>query len=137
MQIAPAPEALEEAAVDSDSGMREHVLPEPTYRPGITWTDLTGCLPDFAVEAMREAIPAFGRKLRGFDRGDSVMTGVESRSSSPVRVLRGQDLMSRVRGLYPAGEGAGYAGGIVSAAVDGIRVAEEIVKKHKGFRSSM
>ncbi|MDD2189958.1 MAG: NAD(FAD)-utilizing dehydrogenase [Eubacteriales bacterium] len=114
----------------------EHALPEPTYKPGITWTDLTACLPDFAVEAMREAIPVFGRKLQGFDWGDSVMTGVETRSSSPVRILRDGDLMSQIKGIYPSGEGAGYAGGIVSAAVDGIRVAEEIVKKKKGLRSS-
>lgn len=106
-------------------------LVEPTYRPGITWTDLSECLPGFAVEAMREAIPALGRKLQGFDLGEAVMTGVETRSSSPVRITRNQNLMSSVEGLYPAGEGAGYAGGIMSAAVDGIRIAEEIIKKYK------
>jgi len=105
---------------------------EPTYRPNITWADLSKCLPGFAVEAMREAIPVLGRKLRGFDMGEAVMTGVETRSSSPVRITRDQNLMSSMEGLYPAGEGAGYAGGIVSAAVDGIRIAEEIVKKYKG-----
>ncbi len=109
-------------------------LNEPTYRPGIKWTDLSECLPVFAVEAMREAIPVLGRKLRGFDDGKAVMTGVETRSSSPVRITRDQNLMSSVKGLYPAGEGAGYAGGIMSAAVDGIRIAEDIVKKYKGLR---
>lgn len=96
---------------------------EPTYRPGVTWTELSRCLPDFAVASMREAIPALGRKLKGFDAGDAVMTGVETRSSSPVRITRNGNFMSSVEGLYPAGEGAGYAGGIVSAAVDGIRIA--------------
>lgn len=104
---------------------------EPTYRPGVTWTDLSACLPEFAVDAMREAIPVLGRKLKGFDLGEAVMTGVETRSSSPVRITRNQNLMSSLKGLYPAGEGAGYAGGIMSAAVDGIRIAEEIVKKYK------
>lgn len=108
-----------------------HPSVEPTYRPGITWTDLESCLPGFAVEAMREAIPVFGKKLKGFDMGEAVMTGVETRSSSPVRIKRDQSLMSNVEGLYPAGEGAGYAGGIMSAAVDGIRIAEEIIKKYK------
>lgn len=107
---------------------------EPTYRPNITWADLSQCLPGFAVEAMREAIPVLGRKLRGFDMGEAVMTGVETRSSSPVRITRDQNLMSSMEGLYPAGEGAGYAGGIVSAAVDGIRIAEEIVKKYKSLK---
>jgi uncharacterized FAD-dependent dehydrogenase len=83
---------------------------------------------------MREAIPVLGRKLRGFDSGEAVMTGVETRSSSPVRNPRNEQLMSSMVGLYPAGEGAGYAGGIMSAAVDGIRIAEEIVKKYRSFR---
>ncbi|HML37096.1 MAG TPA: hypothetical protein PKA19_06725 [Bacillota bacterium] len=103
---------------------------EPTYRPGTTWTDLSKCLPEFTAEAMREAIPAFGRKMRGFDAGDAVMTGVETRSSSPVRIPRDENLVGSVEGLYPAGEGAGYAGGIMSAAVDGIKVAEEIIKRY-------
>ncbi len=107
---------------------------EPTYRPGVTWTDLSQCLPDFAVDAMREAIPVLGRKLRGFDSGEAIMTGVETRSSSPVRIPRNEQMMSSMEGLYPAGEGAGYAGGIMSAAVDGIRIAEEIVKKYRSFR---
>ena len=110
-----------------------HQPVEPTYRPGVAWTDLSKCLPVFAVDAMREAIPALGRKLRGFDAGEAVMTGVETRSSSPVRVTRDRNLTSSVGGLYPAGEGAGYAGGIMSAAVDGIRIAEEIMKKYRCF----
>lgn len=104
---------------------------EPTYRPGVTWADLTRCLPEFAVEAMREAIPVFGKKLRGFDLDAAVLTGVETRSSSPVRITRGDNLTGSIEGLYPAGEGAGYAGGIMSAAVDGIKAAEAIVKKYK------
>ena len=101
---------------------------EPTYRPGVTWTDISRCLPAFASEALREALPELGKKVKGFDRSDAVMTAVESRSSSPVRILRGDDLQTRIRGVYPAGEGAGYAGGILSAAVDGIRVAEKILQ---------
>ncbi len=111
----------------------KHAL-KPTYQPGVTWTDLSQSLPDFAIDAMREAIPVLGRKLRGFDAGEAVMTGVETRSSSPVRIPRNEQLMSSMEGLYPAGEGAGYAGGIMSAAVDGIRIAEEIVKKYRSFR---
>ena len=102
---------------------------EPTYRPGVKWTDISRCLPDFAAEALREALPELGKRVKGFDRPDAVLTAVESRSSSPVRILRGEDLQTRIRGIYPAGEGAGYAGGILSAAVDGIRVAEKIVKE--------
>jgi uncharacterized FAD-dependent dehydrogenase len=99
----------------------------PSYRPGITPTDLAECLPDFAVTAMREAIPVFGRQIPGYDHPDVVMTGVETRTSSPVRFTRGEDLHSlNTRGLFPAGEGAGYAGGILSAAVDGIKVAEAV-----------
>ncbi|MDO4481766.1 MAG: hypothetical protein Q4C14_03430 [Bacillota bacterium] len=100
------------------------VLPE--YRPGVKWTDITPCLPEFAVEAMKEALPYFGKKIRGFDMGDGVLTAVETRSSSPVRINRNEDLQSVIEGIFPAGEGAGYAGGIMSAAVDGIRAAEKI-----------
>lgn len=98
----------------------------PTYRPGVTPADLSHCLPDFVTSTLRAALPIFDRKLRGFADPGAVMTGVETRSSSPLRILRGEDLQSPVRGLYPCGEGAGYAGGIMSAAVDGIRVAEAI-----------
>ena len=99
---------------------------EATYRPGVTPTDLDRCLPDYVTDTLRGALPVFDRKLHGFAAPDSLLTGVESRSSSPVRILRGEDYQSTVRGLYPCGEGAGYAGGITSAAVDGIRVAEAL-----------
>lgn len=98
----------------------------PTYRPGVTWTALDSCLPREVIAALRQAIPLMDRKLRGFAAPDGVLTGVETRSSSPVRILRDEGYQSALRGLYPCGEGAGYAGGIVSAAVDGIRVAEAV-----------
>lgn len=99
----------------------------PSYKPGVKLGDLADVLPAYAVEAMREALPAFGRKIKGYDMPDAVMTGVETRTSSPLRITRGDDLQSlNVRGLYPAGEGAGYAGGILSAGVDGLRVAEAL-----------
>src|SRR3569623_2013030 len=99
----------------------------PSYRPGVTMTDLAQCLPEFAVTAMREAIPVFGKQIPGYDHPDVVMTGVEPRTSSPLRFTRGDDFQSlNTAGLFPAGEGAGYAGGILSAAVDGIKVAEAV-----------
>jgi uncharacterized protein len=99
----------------------------PSYRPGVTLTDLSSCLPEYAIAAIREALPAFEREIRGFARPDAVLTGVETRTSSPVRITRGRDFQSlNTRGLYPAGEGAGYAGGILSAGVDGIKVAEAV-----------
>ncbi|GAB0119137.1 NAD(P)/FAD-dependent oxidoreductase [Acidisoma sp. 7E03] len=99
----------------------------PSYQPGVTPTDLSTCLPDYAIAAMREAIPAFDRQIRGFAMADAVLTGVETRTSSPVRITRGRDFQStNTRGLYPAGEGAGFAGGILSAGVDGIRIAEAV-----------
>lgn len=99
----------------------------PSYQPGVHLTDLKQCLPDFVIESIREALPVFGRQVPGYDHPDVVMTGVETRTSSPVRITRGKDFQSlNTRGLYPAGEGAGYAGGILSAAVDGIRVAEAL-----------
>ncbi len=100
---------------------------QPSYRPGVTWTDLHACLPSFVSEALEEALPVLGRKLHGYDAPDAVLTAVESRSSSPVRVLRGTDGQSSLRGLYPCGEGAGYAGGILSAAADGMRSAEALL----------
>ncbi len=100
---------------------------EPSYRPGVTPTDLALCLPEWAIAAMREALPVFGRKIKGYDMDDAVMTGVETRTSSPVRMTRRADHQSMaVDGLYPAGEGAGYAGGIYSAAIDGIRTAKAV-----------
>jgi uncharacterized protein len=99
----------------------------PSYKPGVTPTDLAQCLPDFAVEAMREALLAFEKQVPGFARPDALMTGVETRTSSPIRIPRGFDFQSvNTVGLFPAGEGAGYAGGILSAGVDGIRVAEAL-----------
>jgi uncharacterized FAD-dependent dehydrogenase len=101
----------------------------PSYRPGVHPTDLAECLPDFVVAAMREALPVFGRQIQGYDHPDVVMTGVETRTSSPVRFTRGDDFQSlNTIGLFPAGEGAGYAGGILSAAVDGIKVAEAVAQ---------
>ncbi|MGM0542183.1 MAG: FAD-dependent protein, partial [Pseudomonadota bacterium] len=98
---------------------------EPSYKPGVKLTDLTTILPDYCLEALREAIPAFNKKIRGFALKDALLTGVETRTSSPVSIKRGEDYQSiNTQGLYPAGEGAGYAGGIMSAAIDGIRIAE-------------
>jgi uncharacterized protein len=99
----------------------------PSYKPAVFPTDLSACLPEFAVTAIREALPAFGKKIKGFDMNDAVMTGVETRTSSPIRIKRGEDFQSiNTRGLFPAGEGAGYAGGILSAGVDGIKIAEAV-----------
>ena len=101
----------------------------PSYQPGVKPTDLSTALPDFAIAAIREAIPAFARQIRGYDLPDAVLTGVETRTSSPLRITRDKDFQSlNTRGLYPAGEGAGYAGGILSAAIDGIEVAESVSK---------
>ncbi len=102
----------------------------PTYTPGVTPCDLAACLPPFVIQGMRVALADMERRLRGFSRVDAVLTAPETRSSSPVRVLRGEDMQSiGARGLFPCGEGAGYAGGIVSAAVDGIRCAEAVLAK--------
>ena len=100
---------------------------QPSYKPGVRLGDLAASLPDYAIEAIREALPAFDRQIHGFAMDDAVLTGVETRTSSPLRIRRGQDLQSvNTQGIYPAGEGAGYAGGIMSAAIDGIRVAEAV-----------
>ncbi|MEG3148803.1 NAD(P)/FAD-dependent oxidoreductase [Sphingomonas sp. ZT3P38] len=105
----------------------------PSYRPGVEMADLAECLPEFAVTAMREALPVFGRQISGYDHPDVVLTGVETRTSSPVRFTRGADFQSlNTAGLFPAGEGAGYAGGILSAAVDGIKVAEAVAASVMG-----
>jgi uncharacterized FAD-dependent dehydrogenase len=101
---------------------------EPSYKPGVHLVDLASALPDFAIEAIREALPAFDKQIRGFAMHDAVLTGIETRTSSPLRITRGTDLQSlNTKGLYPAGEGAGYAGGILSAGVDGIRIAEAVI----------
>ena len=101
----------------------------PSYKPGVKLGDLATSLPSYVIEAIREALPAFGRKIKGFDMADAVLTGVETRTSSPLKIPRGEDLQStNVTGLYPAGEGASYAGGILSAGVDGIKVAEAVTR---------
>ncbi|AOB30770.1 hypothetical protein AKI39_08790 [Bordetella sp. H567] len=103
---------------------------QPSYTPGVTPTDLSTALPDYAIEAIREALPAFDRKIKGYAMGDAVLTGVETRTSSPLRIRRKDDDYQSINtvGLYPAGEGAGYAGGIYSAAIDGIEVAEAVAR---------
>jgi uncharacterized FAD-dependent dehydrogenase len=103
----------------------------PSYQPGVHLTDLASALPEFAITAMREAIPAFDRQIKGFALPDAILTGVETRTSSPLRITRGEDGQSvNVKGLYPAGEGAGYAGGILSAGIDGIRIAEAVARSN-------
>jgi uncharacterized FAD-dependent dehydrogenase len=102
----------------------------PSYKPGVHLGDLGQALPGYAIDAIREALPAFGKKIKGFDMADAVLTGVETRTSSPLKITRGEDLQSlNTAGLYPAGEGASYAGGILSAGVDGIRVAEAVARR--------
>jgi uncharacterized FAD-dependent dehydrogenase len=110
----------------------------PSYKPGVRLTDLAApgqpSLPDYVLDAIREAMPAFDRQIRGFARADAVFTGVETRTSSPLRITRGADLQSvNIKGLFPAGEGAGYAGGIMSAGVDGIEVAEAVARSLLGL----
>ena len=111
----------------------------PSYKPGVKLTDLgargNAALPDYAIDAIREALPAFERQIEGFGMADAILTGVETRTSSPLRITRGRDFQSvNVRGLYPAGEGAGYAGGIMSAGVDGIEVAEALGRSMLGIK---
>jgi uncharacterized FAD-dependent dehydrogenase len=113
----------------------------PSYKPGVHLTDLAepgrGSLPDQALAAIREALPAFERQIPGFAMHDAVLTGVETRTSSPLRITRGKDFQSlNVAGLYPAGEGAGYAGGIMSAGVDGIEVAEAVGAQMLGLATA-
>ncbi len=100
----------------------------PSFKPGVRLTDLGGALPDYAIVAMREAFPAFDRQIKGYYQEDAVLTGVETRTSSPIRIKRRDDDFQSLNthGLFPAGEGAGYAGGILSAAVDGIKAAEAV-----------
>ncbi len=106
---------------------------EPSYKPGVRLTDLASALPGYAIEAIREALPAFDQQIKGFAMKDAVLTGVETRTSSPVRITRGDDFQSlNLKGLFPAGEGAGYAGGILSAGVDGIKVAEAVARDMLG-----
>ena len=100
----------------------------PSYKPGVKMTDLSGVVPDFAIAAIREALPVFDKQIKGFAMADAVLTGVETRTSSPIRITRRDDDFQSVNthGLFPAGEGAGYAGGIMSAGVDGIKIAEAV-----------
>jgi len=109
---------------------REFGEVEPSYKPGVLLGDLASSLPDYVIEAIREALPEFGKQIRGFDRADAILTGIETRTSSPVRITREHESLQSLntRGLFPAGEGAGYAGGILSAGVDGIKVAEAVAK---------
>ncbi len=104
---------------------------EPTYKPGVTFCKLEEYLPPFVTDSLRKALPVLGQKLKGFDAADSVLTGPETRSSSPVKMPRGEDYQANIHGIYPCGEGAGYAGGITSAATDGIRVALHILEEQE------
>lgn len=103
---------------------------KPSYSPGVEMTDLRLCLPDYVTDTLKLALKDFDKKIKGFASDDVLMTGVETRSSSPIRIVRDDSLQSNIRGIYPVGEGAGYAGGIISAAVDGIRVAEEVANSY-------
>lgn len=115
------------------SGGRDFLV-KPSYRPGVTAVDLRGCLPAFVTDTLAQALPDFGRKIQGFDHAQAVMTGVETRTSAPVRILRDAGHMSQnTAGLYPMGEGAGYAGGIMSAALDGMNTAIAIIKNYRPF----
>lgn len=108
----------------------------PTYIPGVKFTDLSSALPEYVISALKEAIPEFDKKIRGFSMNDAVLTGVETRTSSPVRIVRGEDMQSvSLKGLYPGGEGAGYAGGIMSAAIDGIKIAESVAQSITGVNN--
>ena len=101
----------------------------PSYQPGVTPANLWDCLPSFVCDGLVEALKVFDRRIKGFAHPDALLTGVETRSSSPVRILRDDSFQTNIRGLFPEGEGAGYAGGIMSSAVDGLRVAESILGK--------
>jgi uncharacterized FAD-dependent dehydrogenase len=105
---------------------------EPTYRPGVTWCDLHTVLPERITRALAEALPQLDNNLAGFCADDAVLTAPETRSSSPVRIVRGEDRQSELKGFYPSGEGAGYAGGIMSAAIDGIMSAEAVIAAIRG-----
>ncbi len=108
---------------------------QPSYAPGVKWGSMDACLPEFVTDAMRQALPLLDRRLHGFAARDAVLTGVETRSSSPVRIERDQSCRSALRGLYPCGEGAGYAGGILSAAVDGLRCADALMGENADAES--
>jgi uncharacterized FAD-dependent dehydrogenase len=113
----------------ADRSSTELAAVQPSYKPGIALGDLTQTMPDFVIDAIREAIVAFDKQIKGFAMPDAILTGVETRTSSPICIKRGKDFQSiNTRGLYPAGEGAGYAGGILSAGIDGIKVAEALAQ---------
>lgn len=113
--------------------MTTHIgIVKPTYQPGVVYSNLREAMPNFMSEAIYEAMQAFGGKIQNFDHPDAIFTGFETRSSSPVRIVRNKQYESNIKGLYPAGEGAGYAGGITSAAVDGIQVAEHLISQYGG-----
>ena len=100
----------------------------PTYKPGVTMCNLQEILPEFVIKTLKDGIIYFNKKIDGFANPDAILTGVETRSSSPVTIKRNENYMSNINGIYPCGEGAGYAGGIMSAAVDGIKIANQILK---------
>ena len=108
---------------------------EPSYKPGYTFVDLRECLPEFVTSTMKEALQKLDNKLNGFAMHDAVLTGVETRSSAPIRIVRDEETLQSIntKNLYPCGEGAGYAGGIVTAAVDGIKCAEKIIEKYSSL----
>lgn len=103
---------------------------KPSYEPGVNPTSLDTCLPDYVLESLREAIPLLSTKIKGFAHPEAILTGVETRSSSTIRIERNEKYQSNIAGIYPAGEGAGHAGGIVSSAIDGLKVAETIIQKY-------
>jgi len=106
----------------------------PTYKPGVSFAPIKDCLPKYVIETMKKAIVYFDTKIKGFAMPDGILTGVETRSSSPVRILRDTDCISNIKGLYPAGEGAGYAGGIMSSAVDGLKASEKVMEKYSPLK---
>ena len=112
-------------------GSKEIGSIKPSYLPGVKMTDLSNCLPDYVIETLREAILLFDKRIKGFADEDAILTGVETRSSSPIRIKRDSSYQTNIRGIYPIGEGAGYAGGIMSSALDGIRIAEHIMTKEE------
>ena len=100
----------------------------PVHKGGTAFADLNQCLPKYVCDSLKEGIEAFGHKIQNYNRGDAILSGVETRTSSPVRMERNREFQSEIEGIYPCGEGAGYAGGITSAAMDGLRIAEAIRK---------
>ena len=121
---------LEKKTEDFDKNFEKVV---PTYLPEVTVCDISKCLPDFVTGALIEALPKLGKKLSGFDDKDNLLIGIESRSSAPVQIVRDENFMASVRGIFPAGEGAGYAGGITSSAADGIKIAEKVIEYLKSI----